>query len=214
MVSFTGTLTNSSQYYSLLLTGASAGSGIDEALAEAEAISWRAPYQATKALRDRINRQHVQFVDMHLSLLPQVARYGFLGPIHWAIVEACDVTADGQVVLTTSVGASPTFLRCAERVLIEINRFHTPRLCGFHDIYEPMDPPPASPGRALVPEDVVPPFPPWLPGSMEDPDRLVPPTMAAAILSMSVLWPALGLPALRRPAMMMPAMPQSRPVIE
>ena len=48
---------------------------------------------------------------MHLSLLPQYVRYGFLGQFDWAVVEACDVTADGQILLTTSVGAAPTFCR-------------------------------------------------------------------------------------------------------
>ena len=52
-----------------------------------------------------------RFFDMHLSLMPQVTRYGFLGPVHWAVVEACDVTAGGGIVLTSSVGAAPTFLQ-------------------------------------------------------------------------------------------------------
>jgi acetyl-CoA hydrolase len=73
--------------------------------------------------------------------MPQVVRYGFLGPVHWAVVEACDVTAGGGIVLTTSVGASPTFLRKADKVLIELNRRHSPGLLGMHDIYEPLDPP-------------------------------------------------------------------------
>jgi acetyl-CoA hydrolase len=78
---------------------------------------------------------------MHLSVLPQVARYGFLGPIHWAVVEAADLTAGGGVLLTTSVGASNTYLRLAGKVLIEVNRRHPPTLLGMHDIWEPKDPP-------------------------------------------------------------------------
>ena len=33
-------------------------------------------------------------------MLPQTVRYGFLGPVDWAVVEACDVTAGGGIVLT------------------------------------------------------------------------------------------------------------------
>ena len=73
-----------------------------------------------------------RFFDMHLSLLPQVTRYGFLGQVHWAVVEACDVTAGGGIVLTIGVGAAPTFCNQADKVLIELNRRHpaaTARAC-------------------------------------------------------------------------------------
>ena len=91
-------------------------------------------------LRARINNGETRFFDMHLSMLPQTVRYGF-GPVHWAVVEACDVTDGGGIVLTTSVGASPTFCRMADKILIELNRRHPPTLLGMHDIYEPADPP-------------------------------------------------------------------------
>src|SRR5258708_7086801 len=54
-----------------VLTGASTGSSIDDALADAEAISWRAPFQSSRPLREQINSGKVEFVDMHLSHLPQ-----------------------------------------------------------------------------------------------------------------------------------------------
>ena len=63
---------------------------------------------------------------MHLSMLPQAVRCGFLGPIDWAILEASDVTSGGGIVLTSSVGAAPTFGRQACRVFIELNRRHPP----------------------------------------------------------------------------------------
>lgn len=128
-----------------VLTGASAGGAIDEALAEAEAISWRAPYQATKALRDRINRQHVQFVDMHLSHVPQTLSFGFFGKMDYAVIEATEVTRDGRVYLTTSIGASPTFLQSAEKVIVEINRYHSPRVSEMSDIAIVAPPPRREP---------------------------------------------------------------------
>jgi acetyl-CoA hydrolase len=92
-------------------------------------------------LRQRINAGETRFYDMHLSMLPQNVRYGFLGKFSWAIIEACDVTDDGRIVLTSAVGAAPTFCRVADHILIELNRRHPETLRGFHDIYEPQDPP-------------------------------------------------------------------------
>jgi acetyl-CoA hydrolase len=124
-----------------VLTGASTGDSLDGALARARAISFRTPYQSDPSLRARINERQTRFFDMHLSLMPQAARYGFLGPVHWAVVEASDVTAGDGIVLTSSVGAAPTFCSLAGRILIELNRHHPATLLGIHDIYEPADPP-------------------------------------------------------------------------
>lgn len=124
-----------------VLTGASTGPSLDGALSKARAISFRTPYQSDPNLRAKINAGETRFFDMHLSLLPQAVRYGFLGPVHWAVLEACDVTAGGGIVLTSSVGASPTFARQADRILIEWNHRHPPALLGMHDLYEPADPP-------------------------------------------------------------------------
>jgi len=124
-----------------VLTGASTGPSLDGALGEAEAVRFRAPYQSDPRLRAQINAGKVHFFDMHLSLFPQSVRYGFLGPVHWAVVEACDVTRGGGLVLTTSVGATPTFCSRADRILVELNAAHPPTLLGMHDIFEPQDPP-------------------------------------------------------------------------
>ena len=124
-----------------VLTGASTGQSLDGDLAEAQAISFRTPYQGNTTLRKQINSGEVRFVDMHLSSVPQNARYGHLGHIHWAVVEACDVTAGGGIVLSTSVGASNTYLRLADKIIIELNAHQPKSLLGIHDIFEPQDPP-------------------------------------------------------------------------
>lgn len=124
-----------------VVTGASTGDSLDGELARAEAILFRTPYQSNRSLRESINTGKTRFFDMHLSMLAQYVRAGFLGPMHWAIVEASSVSADGEIVLTTSVGGSPTFLTQAKRILIELNTFHPPELRGFHDIYEAGNPP-------------------------------------------------------------------------
>ena len=68
-----------------------------------------------------INAGETRFFDMHLSMMPQAVRYGFLGPVHWAVIEASDVTAGGGIVLTSSVGAAPTYCRKADKIIIELN---------------------------------------------------------------------------------------------
>ena len=130
-----------------VLTGASTGEDIDDALAEAEAIAWRAPYQGSPLLRRQINAEQVEYVDMHLSHVPQTVLFGFFGKIDYAVVEATEITSDGRVYLTTSIGASPTYLRCAEKIIIEINRHQSVRLREMADIM--MLPPP--PHRVPIP---------------------------------------------------------------
>ena len=134
-----------------VLTGASSGFSIDERLARAEAISWRAPYQAGKSLRRQINNQQVEYVDMHLSHVPQTVAFGFFKAIDLAVVEATEITADGRVYLTTSIGASPTYLRHARRVIIEINRSQSSRLRELADILILPTPPHRSPLQIFDP---------------------------------------------------------------
>jgi len=124
-----------------VVTGASTGDSLDGQLARANAVLFRTPYQSCKDLRAQINSGETCFYDMHLSMLPQAARYGFLGKIKFAIVEAASVSDDGEIVLTTSVGASNTFCHVADKILIELNEAHPAELKGLHDIYEPLDPP-------------------------------------------------------------------------
>lgn len=132
---------NGSDFKLKVLTGASTSDAIDKDLAEAGAISWRAPYQSDKAIRNLINQEAVEYVEMHLSHLPQAVSSGFFGKLDIAVIEASEITADGRVYLTTSIGASPTFLRCADKIIIEVNRHHSPRLREMADI-RIMPPPP------------------------------------------------------------------------
>ena len=125
-----------------LITGSSSGNDIDEELAQAEAVSWRAPFQSAPTLRRQINRQQVQYIDMHLANAPQTLLAGFFGKLDYAIIEATDVTRDGRVYLTTSIGASPAYLRYADRVFIEINNYHSKRLPEMADIVRACSAPP------------------------------------------------------------------------
>ena len=148
-----------------MITGASTGHSLDGELARADAVLFRTPYQNDPDLRKSINEGRTKFFDMHLSQVPQAVRYGFLGPVHWAITEACEVTDTGEITLTSSVGAAPTFCQTADKILIELNRFHPPALHGFHDIFEPEDPPIANLSRSCGPRTAsVCPSSKWTPG--------------------------------------------------
>jgi succinate CoA transferase len=150
-----------------VVTGASTGKSLDGSLARAEAISFRTPYQNDPDLRKSINEGRTRFFDMHLSTLPQAVRYGFLGKVHWAIIEACDVTESGEITLTASVGAVPTFCRVADKIIVELNRYHPSELRGFHDIYEPEDPPNRGPIPILRASDRI-----GLPAVKVDPKKI------------------------------------------
>lgn len=128
-----------------LLAGASTGVAIDEELAQAQAIAWRAPYQSSKSLRAAINEQRTEFLDLHLSHVGQMLAFGFFGQLDVAIVEAVDLTPDGRIYLSTSSGISPTLLRNAQRIYVEINEFHSRRLPEVHDVLVLPKPPHRSP---------------------------------------------------------------------
>nr|VUD22830.1 propionyl-CoA:succinate CoA transferase [Salmonella sp. NCTC 7297] len=76
-----------------LLTGASISAAADDALSEADAVSWRAPYQTSTGLRQKINQGQVKFVDLHLSEVAQMVNYGFFGDIDVAVIEATAITS-------------------------------------------------------------------------------------------------------------------------
>ena len=136
-----------------VVTGASTGKSLDGALAAADAVLFRTPFQSDPILRQGINEGRIRFFDMHLSMLPQAVRYGFLGPVDWAVIEACDVTDAGEITLTSAVGAAPTFCAKADKIIIELNRFHPEGLRGFHDLYEPRNPPHREPLMLRHPGD-------------------------------------------------------------
>lgn len=125
-----------------MYTGASTGDSTDGALARANAVSFRTPYQSNKDMRTSLNTPGAtEYFDMHLSQLAQELRYGFLPKPNVAIIEACDLTEDGEIVLTSGVGISPTIANLADKIIIELNSRHPKALRGIHDIYEPLDPP-------------------------------------------------------------------------
>ena len=124
-----------------MFTGASTGDSADGDLVRADAIKFRTPYQSNCDLRNAINAQKVPYYDMHLSHIAQMLRYGFLGKVNVAIIEASDITEQGEIVLTNAVGIAPDLCLLADRIIVEVNRNHPKAIRGIHDIYMPESPP-------------------------------------------------------------------------
>lgn len=136
-----------------MYTGASTGDSLDGALARADAILFRTPYQSNKDLRNALNSERAPYFDMHLSSLAPHLRFGFMPKPKFAIIEVCDITADGELILTSAVGISPTIANLADYIIVELNHNHPKELRGFHDIFEPLDPPHRLPMTLLTPSD-------------------------------------------------------------
>jgi len=136
-----------------LLTGASVGEELDGALTEAGIIARRYPYQTNKSLRNNINSGEIAYVDIHLSHFAQQVRYGFFGEVDLAIIEAIAIDEEGNVIPSTSVGVSPTFIDRAKSIIVEINNSQPLELEGIHDIYQPQDPPNRYPVPLIKPGD-------------------------------------------------------------
>ena len=116
-------------------TGASTGPELDGALAKANGIELRLPYNSDPIARERINRGEMDYLDIHLSQVAPMAWQGFLGPLDVAVVEVTAIRSDGTLVPSSSVGNNKTWLDRAEKVILEVNRWQNPALEGMHDIY-------------------------------------------------------------------------------
>jgi acyl-CoA hydrolase len=90
---------------------------------------------------------------MHLSSIAPHLRFGFMPRPRVAIIEACELTENGEIVPTSAVGISPTVANLAEIIIVELNSKHPVALRGFHDIFEPLDPPHRPPLTLMKPSD-------------------------------------------------------------
>jgi len=124
-----------------LFTGALTNECVDEALAKAHAIDRRMPFQGSPAMRAGINNGEINYFDMHLSVVGQYVRYGFLGKIDFCIIEALGISDEGEIVLSGGVGCVDTYSQVADKIIIELNSAYDTRIRGLHDIYTPATPP-------------------------------------------------------------------------
>lgn len=124
-----------------LFSGASTSDHADGALARANAYNMRAPYQNVPDLRKRINTHDCHYFDRHLSEMAQEVRYGYYGPVDYAILEVASVEPDGTLVLGCGLGNAPTYAKLAKKIFLELNEKLPAQLYGMHDVYLPDDPP-------------------------------------------------------------------------
>ena len=120
-----------------IMTGASTGPEFDEALASVHGIKKRLPFQTDKVLRSQINDGTVDYIDIHLSEVAQLSRCGYLGHLDVAVIEACAITEEGNIIPTTAVGNSASFVQTADTVIIEVNNAQPLEFEGMHDVYLP-----------------------------------------------------------------------------
>ncbi|MGE4410031.1 MAG: acetyl-CoA hydrolase/transferase family protein [Sphingobium sp.] len=116
-------------------TGASTGPELDGALAKANGIELRLPYNSDPIARERINKGEMDYLDMHLSQVAPMAWQGFLGDLDVAVVEVTAIKSDGTLVPSSSVGNNKTWLDRAKAIILEVNEWQNPALEGMHDIY-------------------------------------------------------------------------------
>lgn len=124
-----------------IFTGASTNDHVDGELARAEAIGIRTPYQSHGDMRKSLNSGGMHYFDLHLSHLSQDLRYGFYGDIDVAVIEATEMSPNGEVILGAGLGMSPTIAQMAKKVIIEYSSYYRNSFRGFHDNYIPLDPP-------------------------------------------------------------------------
>ncbi|MDQ2079239.1 acetyl-CoA hydrolase/transferase family protein [Xanthobacteraceae bacterium Astr-EGSB] len=118
-----------------LWTGASTAPELDGALAEADGVGLRLPYQSDPTCRKKINSGLIDYVDMHLSHVGQYVWFGHLGHLDVAVVEVAAVREDGQLVPSFSVGNNKTWLDLADKIILEVNSWADLGVDGMHDIY-------------------------------------------------------------------------------
>ncbi|WP_374426920.1 acetyl-CoA hydrolase/transferase family protein [Ideonella dechloratans] len=116
-------------------TGASTAPELDGALARANGVELRMPYQSDPACRARINAGEMEYLDIHLSHVAQFVWFGFFGPLNVAVVEVSGILEDGRLIPSSSIGNNKTWLDQADKIILEVNSWQSPKLEGMHDIY-------------------------------------------------------------------------------
>ena len=133
-------------------TGSSTAPQLDGALAAADGIDLRMPYQSDPVTRAKINAGLLDYVDVHLSHVAQMVAEGVFGHLDVALIEVAGVTADGALIPSSSVGNNTTWIDMADRVILEVNSWQPAELEGMHDIYSaPL--PHRTPIQVLTPSD-------------------------------------------------------------
>ncbi|MCY7340582.1 MAG: acetyl-CoA hydrolase/transferase family protein [Pseudonocardia sp.] len=130
------------QYAVSVWTGASTAPELDGAMAEVDSVHLRMPYQSDPISRAKINAGLMDYMDVHLSHVAQMVWEGFFGHMDVALIEVAGITAEGELIPSTSVGNNKTWIDQADKVILEVNYAQPLGLEGMHDIYYGTELPP------------------------------------------------------------------------
>ncbi|WP_265110069.1 acetyl-CoA hydrolase/transferase C-terminal domain-containing protein [Halosolutus halophilus] len=129
-----------------IISSADAGFLTDTQVVGSGGVDFRYPFAVWPDHRQAANGGELTFVDDHFSSISRTVQqdvftpeFGFDGPTV-AIVEAVAVD-DDRFVPTTAIGAIPTFVEHADRVIVEVNEAVPLAVGEFHDVYRPGTPP-------------------------------------------------------------------------
>lgn len=120
-----------------LFSGASTGESCDGALAQANAISLRAPYQSNSHIRNKTNTDRLGYLDEHLGVMGRLIREKSISSPTTAIIELAHITEDGKAYFSTSGGNSLTYIEHSSKIILEINTRYGESFIGLHDVYVP-----------------------------------------------------------------------------
>ncbi|MFV0362922.1 MAG: succinate CoA transferase [Suipraeoptans sp.] len=134
-------------------SGASLGDEFDGELTRKGVFKKRIPYQTNNDLRNAINAGKVGYFDMALGELPVWIKNGILNHIDVAVVEATAIDEEGNIIPTTSIGVSNTYVECADVVIVELNTYVPAELEGIHDVFSPQKAPNTEPIMIVKPSD-------------------------------------------------------------
>ncbi|MBA4699174.1 MAG: succinate CoA transferase [Ruminococcus sp.] len=134
-------------------SGASLGDEFDGELTRKGVFKKRIPYQTNNDLRNAINAGKIGYFDMALGELPVWIKNGILNHIDVAVIEAAAIDEDGNIIPTTSIGVSNTYVEYADKVIIELNTYVPEEIEGIHDVFSPQKAPNTEPIMIMKPSD-------------------------------------------------------------
>lgn len=146
---------NADQFKLDLWSAAPLGPEVDGDLVEAGIINRRLCHQANPIMAKAINKGKVLYSDMGPYIFPNQIRYRFFDDLDLTIVEAVEITEEGNIIPSTCVAESPTLIQAAHKVIVEINMNLPLEMTGIHDIIIPDNPPHRSAIPINTPSDRV-----------------------------------------------------------
>ena len=138
-----------------LWSAAPLGPEVDGKLSEIGILNRRLCHQANPIMANAINKGEVLYSDMGPYAFPNQIRYGFFDDLDLTIIEAIELTEEGNIVPSTCIADSPTLIRAAKKVIVEINTNLPLEMAGIHDIVIPDNPPNRYPIGINTPRDRV-----------------------------------------------------------